>query len=74
MAEWLLALAVLAAFVPLGVIVIQRLKRSKSRAAMAGMLLLFGAFLKVDPPPPPPSGRVIKDEEDEPAAGAPPRT
>lgn len=73
MAEWLLALAVLAAFVPLGVIVIQRLKRSKSRAAMAGMLLLFGAFLKVDPPPPP-SERVIKDEEDEPAAGAPPRT
>ena len=39
---------------------------------MAGMLLLFGAFLKVDPPPLPPSERVIKDSEDDEAAGAPP--
>jgi hypothetical protein len=69
---WFAALGILAALVPLGVMATRRVKRSKSRAAMAGMLLLFGAFLKVDPPPPPPSERVIKDEEDDEAAGAPP--
>lgn len=70
--EWLVALGVLAVLVPLGVAAVRRVKRSKGRAAMAGMLLLFGAFLKVDPPPPPPSERVIKDNEDDEAAAAPP--
>ncbi|MDO8297051.1 MAG: hypothetical protein Q7T19_11510 [Caulobacter sp.] len=72
--EGFVALGVLAALVPLGVMAVRRVKRSKGRAAMAGMLLLFGAFLKVDPPPLPPSERVIKDSEDDEAAGAPPTT
>lgn len=72
--DWLLALGALAVIAPLGVIAVRRLKRSKGRAAMAGMLLLFGAFLKADPPPPPPSESVIKDHEDDEAAGAPPTT
>lgn len=72
--DWLVALGALVVIAPLGVIAIRQLKRSKSRAAMAGMLLLFGAFLKVDPPPPPPAESVIKAHEDDEAAGAPPKT
>jgi hypothetical protein len=71
--EWLVALGVLAVLVPIGVWAIRRVKRSKHRASFAGMLLLFGTFLTIDPPPPPAAERVVRDEEDEEAAGDPPR-
>lgn len=67
------ALAVGAVLIPIGVWAIQRLKHSKHRASFAGMLLLFGTFLTIDPPPPA-AERVVRDEEDEEAAGDPPQT
>jgi hypothetical protein len=70
---WAVVIGLIGLLVGVAVWSIQHFKRSPNRAAMAGMMLLWGSFLKVDPPPPPPSERIIKDAEDEHAAGGPPK-
>jgi hypothetical protein len=68
---WVVVAGIVVGLVALGFWGIDRFKKSPNRAAMAGMMLLWGSFLRVDPPPPPPSERIIKDEEDEEAASGP---
>jgi hypothetical protein len=69
---WVVVAGVVLLLAGLAIWGMERFKKSPNRAAMAGMMLLWGSFLRVDPPPPPPSERIVRDEVDEEAAGGPP--
>ena len=52
---------------------LSRSRRARRRLApLAGMMLLLGAFFRVDPPPPPRTEASPRESGDEDVTGAPP--
>lgn len=73
MTQTLVALAVLASLAPLLIWILVRSKGARRRLApVAGMMLLLGAFFRVDPPPPPRTEASPREDGNADSAGAPP--